>query len=155
MVVFLFSSWITTGYVAWSNNHMPSSDDPFALFDKIYDKPWTRLGPYLIGMATGWFLFKIDCRMKMSRVCIINVNINFYYIRNLKKIINNFILQITVIGGWIISSGMILSLIYGLYNTELSPVSAAAYSSLSHTAWAIAISWIVVACSTGYGGNLI
>lgn len=29
---------------------------------------------------------------------------------------------------------------------------AAAYSSLSHSVWALGLSWIVVACSTGYGG---
>lgn len=45
-----------------------SIDDPLALFDKIYDKPWTRLGPYLVGMSVGWILFKTDCKMKMHRV---------------------------------------------------------------------------------------
>lgn len=64
----MMSSWITTGYIAFANSHIPSSDDPMALFDKIYDKPWTRLGPYLIGMSAGWLLFKTDCRIKMSKV---------------------------------------------------------------------------------------
>jgi hypothetical protein len=65
----MVSSWITTGYIAYSNSHMPGSDDPLALFDKIYDKPWTRLGPYLIGMCVGWFLFKKNCQLTMSKVC--------------------------------------------------------------------------------------
>ena len=69
LITLLVSSWLTTGYIALINNHMPSIDDPLALFDKIYDKPWTRLGPYLIGMAVGYFLFKIDCKVKMSKVC--------------------------------------------------------------------------------------
>lgn len=43
-------------------------------------------------------------------------------------------------------------LIYGLYKTELSQYSAAAYSSLSHSAWAMSLAWIVIACSAGYGG---
>lgn len=68
VVTLLISSWITTGYIALINNHMPSSDDPLALFDKIYDKPWTRLGPYFIGMSVGYFLFKTDCKVKMSKV---------------------------------------------------------------------------------------
>jgi hypothetical protein len=42
-------------------------DDPLALFDKIYDKPWTRLGPYLVGMTVGWILYKVDCKIKMSK----------------------------------------------------------------------------------------
>jgi xanthine/uracil permease len=43
-------------------------DDPLAMFDKIYDKPWTRLGPYLVGMIVGWILYKTDCKIKMSKV---------------------------------------------------------------------------------------
>ncbi|XP_063984197.1 nose resistant to fluoxetine protein 6 isoform X4 [Diachasmimorpha longicaudata] len=126
VVTLMVSSWLTTGYIALVNNHMPSSDDPLALFDKIYDKPWTRLGPYLIGMSVGYFLFKTDCKVKMSRT--------------------------TVVVGWLLSSACLLSLLYGLYEAELSPITAAAYSSLSHSAWALGLAWIVVACSTGYGG---
>lgn len=68
VVALLVSSWLTTGYIALINNHMPSIDDPLALFDKIYDKPWTRMGPYLIGMSVGYILFKTDCKIKMSKV---------------------------------------------------------------------------------------
>ncbi|XP_012280253.1 O-acyltransferase like protein isoform X2 [Orussus abietinus] len=125
-VTLLISSWGTTGYIAYVNNHMPSSDDPLALFDKIYDKPWTRLGPYLIGMSVGYFLFKIDCKIKMTKTA--------------------------VVVGWLLSSACLLSLLYGLYEAELSPATAAAYSSLSHSVWALGLSWIVIACSTGYGG---
>ncbi|XP_076232213.1 nose resistant to fluoxetine protein 6-like [Calliopsis andreniformis] len=126
LTTLLLSSWLTTGYIALVNNHMPSSDDPLALFDKIYDKPWTRLGPYLIGMLVGYFLFKTDCKVKMSKT--------------------------TVTVGWLLSSACLLSLLYGLYEAELSPLMAAAYSSLSHSVWALGLSWIVIACSTGYGG---
>ena len=68
LLMFMVSSWCTTAYVAYSNQHMPDQDDPLALFDKIYDKPWTRLGPYLVGMGVGWVLFKTDCKIRMSKV---------------------------------------------------------------------------------------
>lgn len=55
--------------------------------------------------------------------------------------------------GWLLSSACLLSLLYGLYEAELTPVTAAAYSSLSHSAWALGLAWIVIACSTGYGGE--
>ncbi|XP_011506464.1 PREDICTED: nose resistant to fluoxetine protein 6-like isoform X3 [Ceratosolen solmsi marchali] len=126
LVLLTVSSWITTGYIALVNNHMPNTDDPLALFDKIYDKPWTRLGPYLIGMSVGYFLFKTDCKIKMSKA--------------------------TVFLGWLLSSACLLSLLYGLYEVEISPATGAAYSSLSHSAWALSLAWIVIACSTGYGG---
>lgn len=68
--MFMVLSWATTGLIAFQNNHIPNTDDPLALFDKIYDKPWTRLGPYLVGMSVGWFLFKTNCKIRMSRVSI-------------------------------------------------------------------------------------
>ncbi|RZB38996.1 nose resistant to fluoxetine protein 6-like [Asbolus verrucosus] len=126
LLVFMVSSWITTGYIAYSNSHMPGSDDPLALFDKIYDKPWTRLGPYLIGMCVGWFLFKKNCQLRMSKLA--------------------------VISGWTAAVACLLSLVYGLYEVNLSPLTGAAYSALSHSAWALGLSWVVIACSTGYGG---
>ncbi|EFA05306.2 nose resistant to fluoxetine protein 6 [Tribolium castaneum] len=126
LLIFMVSSWITTGYIAYSNSHMPGSDDPLALFDKIYDKPWTRLGPYLIGMCVGWFLFKKNCQLTMSKLA--------------------------VVSGWTAAIACLLSLVYGLYEANLSPLAGAAYSALSHSAWALGLAWIVVACSTGYGG---
>lgn len=68
LIIFTMSSWFTTGYIAYSNSHIPNSDDPMALFDKIYDKPWTRLGPYFIGMVSGWILYKTDCNIRMAKV---------------------------------------------------------------------------------------
>lgn len=70
------SSLATTGYVSWSSEHVPSGEDPFTQFDKIYDKPWTRLGPYLVGMATGWILFKTNLKIRMNRV---RTNFNTFF----------------------------------------------------------------------------
>ena len=61
--------------------------------------------------------------------------------------------QVTVVIGWTLCIGCLAALVYGLYNTELDRLPAAIYSSLSHTTWALALSWIVIACSTGYGGQ--
>nr|XP_014281990.1 nose resistant to fluoxetine protein 6 [Halyomorpha halys] len=128
MAFFLVSSWFTTGFIAYSNNHIPNEDDPLALFDKIYDKPWTRLGPYIVGMSVGWLLFKTNCKIKMNKA--------------------------TVITGWTLTLSLLLYLVYGLFGTKLHPITAATFSSLSHTAWALGLSWIVIACSTGYGGYI-
>jgi len=61
--------------------------------------------------------------------------------------------QLTVIAGWTISSAVLCSLIFGLHQMDLHPVAAAAYSSLSHTLWALCLSWTVIACATGHGGK--
>ncbi|XP_052737109.1 nose resistant to fluoxetine protein 6-like [Bicyclus anynana] len=124
--LFFLSSLVTTGFVSYSSEHIPNSEDPFTQFDKIYDKPWTRLGPYLVGMATGWILFKTNLKIKMGMVwaCV----------------------------GWAVCTATFLFLIFGLYKTELDVVSAAVYSALSHSLWAACVAWVIIACSTGHGG---
>ncbi|XP_060810433.1 O-acyltransferase like protein [Amyelois transitella] len=124
--VFFVSSLFTTGYVSWSNEHIPNSEDPFTQFDKIYDKPWTRLGPYLIGMATGWILFKTNLKIRMKKV--------WAWV------------------GWTVCTATLLFLIFGLYQTQLGVAAAAVYSALSHSLWSACVGWIIIACSTGYGG---
>lgn len=62
-------------------------------------------------------------------------------------------LQLIVITGWTVSSAVLCSLIFGLHQMDLHPVAAAAYSSLSHTLWALCLSWTVIACATGHGGK--
>lgn len=57
--------------------------------------------------------------------------------------------------GWTTSVSLLLFLVYGLYEQELHPVTAAAYSSFSHTLWALGLAWVVIACSTGYGGRIL
>lgn len=125
-LVFLVLSWITTAVIAFTNNHRPNTDDPLALFDKIYDKPWTRLGPYLIGMAVGWILFRTNCKIRLPKL--------------------------TVATAWTLAMLNLFVLVFGLYKADLSQFTAAAYSSLSHSAWALSLAWITIACSTGYGG---
>lgn len=44
--------------------------EPFALFDELYDKPWLRAGPYFIGTISGYILFKTKCQLKLPMVSI-------------------------------------------------------------------------------------
>ncbi|XP_067638843.1 nose resistant to fluoxetine protein 6-like isoform X2 [Eurosta solidaginis] len=127
-IFFIVTSWITTAIIAFTNNHRPDTDDPLALFDKIYDKPWTRLGPYLIGMGVGWILFRTNCKIRLPRLTIATL--------------------------WILALLNLFVLVFGLYRADLSQFTAAAYSSLSHSSWALSLAWITIACSTGYGGYI-
>lgn len=98
-------------------------------------------------MSVGWILFKTNCKIKFTKV-----RINRVLFRASYSLIT--FLQAQLITGWSLSIGTLLYLLYGLFKVELSKFSAAAYSSLSHTAWAVALAWIVIACSTGHGGLL-
>lgn len=62
--------------------------------------------------------------------------------------------------GWTIAFVVGLSLVYGLYpgipeGKLLSINVAAFYAAVSRPVWTFCLTWIVVACSKGYGGTLL
>ncbi|XP_057340254.1 nose resistant to fluoxetine protein 6-like [Microplitis mediator] len=123
VVLLIVSSWFTTFTVAYTNDYIARIQEPFALFDELYDKPWLRAGPYFVGTITGWLLFKTNCKLHTPGWV-------------------KFI-------GWIISSGIMMAVVYGLYPGDMTVTVSSAYAALGHTAWAIAVSFIVIQCCTG------
>ncbi|XP_020277996.1 nose resistant to fluoxetine protein 6-like [Pseudomyrmex gracilis] len=119
----IVSSWFTTFSVAYSNDYVARIQEPFALFDELYDKPWLRAGPYFIGTITGYILFKTKCQLKLPVGA---------------KLI-----------GWILSATIMFSVVYGLYPGNLTVLVSSVYAALGHTAWTIAVAFIVIQCCTG------
>ncbi|XP_063906945.1 nose resistant to fluoxetine protein 6-like isoform X2 [Zophobas morio] len=126
--VFMVASWVLTFIIAMKYEYTIRVEEPFALFDQLYDKPWMRIGPYFVGMIAGYFLFKVNCQVKLAAVW--------------------------VVVGWILSLGCLFSLVYGVGRQGLVVPTSAFYASLGHTAWGVALAWITVACCSGYGGPL-
>ncbi|KAF3422389.1 hypothetical protein E2986_09844 [Frieseomelitta varia] len=126
VVIFLLivSSWFTTFSVAYANDYVARIQEPFALFDELYDKPWLRAGPYFVGIITGYILFKTNCKLKLPLIA-----------RTI---------------GWMLSTAIMFSVVYGLYPGNLTVPISSAYAALGHTAWAIGVSFIVIQCCTGY-----
>jgi len=97
-----------------------------------YIYPWTRYHVYIIGMATGYLLFAAKLKIKMSKA-VVSI-------------------------GWILCAICGILLIYGYYFhnpkfSALEPQSLTAfYLCMQRPAWAFCLAWIVVACSSGYGG---
>lgn len=71
LICFLITSWITTFIIAYEYKYEARIEEPFTLFDQLYDKPWMRVGPYLIGIMTGWILFHINCKLKLPKVIVL------------------------------------------------------------------------------------
>ncbi|GFN98498.1 nose resistant to fluoxetine protein 6-like [Plakobranchus ocellatus] len=153
----ILGSAITAGVLS-------SQNDLFANFDLLktqsdgdyndiyYVKPYCRIGPYLVGMITGYLLYRTDCNVRMSR-CLRNFEVKhcaFIQIRSLYAKLTNCV-------GWAIAWAVGLATVYGLYeNTDGHPVSsevAALYNAMARIAWGAAVSWVIFACATGYGGK--
>ncbi|XP_043276654.1 nose resistant to fluoxetine protein 6-like isoform X2 [Venturia canescens] len=127
-IVILIASWITTAVITLNTGHLPTIEEPFAHYESLYDKPWTRIGPYLIGMAAGWYLCKIECKLKMNKI--------------------------VALVGWSLSIVTLLSIVYGLYGNNFDPVSSALYTALSHSGWALSVGFVMIACVTGNSGGI-
>lgn len=128
LLFLLFTSWGVTITVSLYYDYRAKIEDPFLLFDELYDKPWTRLGPYLIGILAGWFIYKSKCKLNISKS--------------------------TVIVAWFLSIFTLLSLVYGLHLCPLGAIGSSLYVSIGHTAWGVALAWIVIACCSGHGGYI-
>ncbi|KAG8225586.1 hypothetical protein J437_LFUL002105, partial [Ladona fulva] len=125
-VTLLLSSWISTGFMALEYGYTPRISEPLALFDELYDKPWTRVGPFIIGLAAGWMLYVKNCKINMNKG--------------------------TTLIGWMISMTIFFILIYELHGRTIGPIASAFYAVFSHSAWGFGILWLVVVCATGKGG---
>jgi len=40
-------------------------------FSLVYIKPWTRIGPYIVGLYTGYLLYRAEGRVRMNKVTFI------------------------------------------------------------------------------------
>ena len=57
MLVFLVTSWGTSGILSIHHDYIHKVSDPFESFDFLYDKPWQRVGTYIVGK----FLINLWC----------------------------------------------------------------------------------------------
>ncbi|CAL1546666.1 unnamed protein product [Lymnaea stagnalis] len=111
-----------------------SVPNPGNYLAKIYIKPWTRVGPYALGLILGFMLFKTRSQARLHKIL--------------------------VTFGWMISIGGALALVYVTYDYTKNGVTSLswtdnsinAYEILRSPMWAICIGWVIFACASGYGG---
>ncbi|KAI4499227.1 hypothetical protein M0802_005810 [Mischocyttarus mexicanus] len=120
------SSIILTGYMAYIYNYAPTLDKEFTLAKELYYSPWTRIGPYLVGVIAGYIVVKLNNKLLWKKE--------------------------TLILFWIVGSLCNLLVLFGLYQKRMSVLSRAIYTALGRNVWAIGIAWVIIACCTDNGG---
>ncbi len=103
----------------------------FEYFEELHVKPWVRASPYLVGILSGYFIHRFRKNLKISKA--------------------------VVLAGWLISTAAALSIIFGIFPyldpvTEIPVAEASIYAAAHRFGWGVVISWIIFACSKGYGG---
>jgi len=129
----LLGGWISTVLLAGQYNIQPDilksiGQSQDSIFDNYYDKPWTRAGPYIIGLITGYLIH----RLYETKVLKLNWKKQFI--------------------GWTLSVSMSCAVIFGLYKSDLSSTWSELYTSLARSVWAVCLAWVSVCCSFGLGG---
>ncbi|XP_043188098.1 nose resistant to fluoxetine protein 6-like [Amphibalanus amphitrite] len=119
------NAMVTAIHKLGPSSSLPGGDD----LNLRYMKPWTRAGPYLVGLYMGWILHKIRGRKIVLPAPVVAI-------------------------GWLTSSLTACLIVYGLYGQPAVPPQTTniIYPMLNRTAWSVCLAWVVFACVTGYGG---
>ena len=100
-------------------------------FGNFYIPPWTRFGPYAIGIALGYLIYRTQCKVKLH--------------------------WIVVTTGWLIAGVLSWIALLGKFHMDQRDLSKAArdmYEIFNHDMFAVAVAWMIFACCAGYGGLL-
>ncbi|GIY74671.1 nose resistant to fluoxetine protein 6 [Caerostris extrusa] len=135
----LISTWTATGVLSYKYDLIPMfvgathakdfnayAEKMWNSFDLIYDKPYCRIAPYIIGIILGFILNRINKR---------------------KNFMNWW--QQTL--GWTVAAFCSLSVVFGLYHVQMDRLTAAFYNALCRSSFSIGLAWIIFVCETGHG----
>ncbi|OWF53651.1 nose resistant to fluoxetine protein 6-like [Mizuhopecten yessoensis] len=131
-LAFLTGTFIATGVISTKYDLPVSTFIPSEkYFDYYYIKPWTRMGPYIIGIMAGYLLYRSKLRYNMHRVL-------------------NLL-------GWAVATTMACVVLYGLYeplrgNETLSTEVSALYNTVHRSIWGACVCWVIFSCANGSGG---
>ncbi|CAH1373621.1 unnamed protein product [Tenebrio molitor] len=123
-ILLIIGSILSTTYKSYSIRYIPTMDEQLTELDAIYDLPWHRIGPYLVGVITA-YIFVVRLQRKL-----------------VLKERTRLIL-------WTLFPLLNLWILFTLYTRNLSVEFSAVYMGVSRTLWGIGLGWLVIACCTG------
>lgn len=140
-------SCIVPGVLTYVNDWPPmifSTISSDTWFNEFYTRFYTRATPYLWGIIVGYFMHKYPN----------------WHRKGTKKLS-----KVVVLSGWTISAVLCLTTVFGLrsywpmdfscigHSTDCYGIYASVmYASFGRLAWSIGVSWVIFACTNGYGG---
>ncbi|CAG5095629.1 Similar to nrf-6: Nose resistant to fluoxetine protein 6 (Caenorhabditis elegans) [Cotesia congregata] len=126
LMALLVISVIVNGLISYGYGYTATIEQMFLQPEILYSSPWMRIGPYLVGIIAGYVLRSLNGKLDLSTkiLCLL----------------------------WIVGSSCNISVLFGLYQRNFSPMSAAMYVAFGRIVWALGIAWIVIACHTNNAG---
>ncbi|GFY29379.1 nose resistant to fluoxetine protein 6 [Trichonephila clavipes] len=102
-------------------------DQYWEYFDKIHDKPYSRLGVYLIGLLLGHFV----CHRRFKKIGPVH--------------------SATICCGWLLSVTVMLTSLFSLSVREKSVFISAVFNVVKNVLFSFGLAWIIFVCTTGHG----
>ncbi|CAG5133433.1 unnamed protein product [Candidula unifasciata] len=133
-LLFILAQWILTGSLAYYfNATIGTIGQPMEYFHYIYFPFYTRIAPFSLGILTGYIMSANNGRVTMDR-CVVMI-------------------------GWILTAVAGLFVVFGFHGDlsgeyRSSLLVASVYNATFRTVWGACICWIIVACTSGYGGPI-
>lgn len=125
-----------------------SLDNQYRTADLLYTKPYTRVGPYLVGFWGGWYLSKINRKLPFHKV-------NMLHTLQAELFYQQILLQNTIFLGWILTIATTTLLVFGQHYQKPDATVGGLYAAFGRSLWGLAVTFIIIACSSGNGGNEI
>ncbi|XP_044001011.1 nose resistant to fluoxetine protein 6-like, partial [Aphidius gifuensis] len=127
-IILMAMTIFASGYISYMIEYTPTMDIQWATQDYLYDPPWMRIGPYLIGIAAGYIFAKIQRKWKANKI------------------------KVWIV--WMLALLAIVGTLFSLHDKKLSVLYLAFYNGFSRSVYGIGIALIIIACETGHGGFL-
>ena len=105
------------------------------IMDRIYDKPYCRVAPYLIGIFLGYMFSRYDVK-RTHKTCPGKL----------------------VLLGWLVATAVGISVVYGPWHVFkpdgwfFTDVENVLYGACSRVGWGMSVAWVVWACHNRVGG---
>lgn len=126
LCVLFAGTTVISGYTAYLRNYSLSSYEIFLYQEDLYFASWVRIGPYIVGVITGYIVVKLNNKLNLSKKakCLC-----------------------WCLGGTCTFLPMIIE-----WRPQLSVLSCSIFYAVSRTLWSIGSAWLVIACCTNNGG---
>ena len=142
----MICSAVTAAIITAHNKLGPAtiSDPNPDHFGLLYNKPWIRITPYLVGILGGWLYWKWGAQIK-----------------NRINSLPEWQKVVTATPIWVATAAVQYAVVFGLYNDiqeqmqeqkTPSEVDSVFYESLAKIAWSLSLTIQILLCQCGLGG---
>ncbi|XP_055869141.1 nose resistant to fluoxetine protein 6-like isoform X2 [Biomphalaria glabrata] len=127
--------FVSTIYTIYHGDFLTREDARENYLTHIYIKPWTRIGPYAIGLVLGFLMTVLNSDFKMSKKALFT--------------------------GWLVTSAFVVPMFFfqdGGHTrhltiiTDLNQSGVRLLEIVKSPLWGLFVAWLVFSCHYGYGG---